>query len=90
MSLGERKLQVPGTLIFGLMAYNSTACQSIDHATVGGSAPPAGVTAEYGEYLSQIGACRDCHAANLAGNTDPNSAGHGSQHHTGRPLGQLQ
>lgn len=76
--LGVRKLQVPGTLIFGLMGYNSMPVQMIDHATVGGSAPPAGITAEYGEYLSQIGACRDCHAVNLAGNTDPNSAGLGS------------
>ncbi len=75
--LGDRQLQLPGTMIFGLMAYNSLPVNQIDHAAVGGSAPPAGVTAEYGEYLSQIGACRDCHAANLAGNTDPNSAGLG-------------
>ena len=70
--LGERKLQVLGTLVFGFMEFSSTPVQMIDHATVGGSAPPAGVTAEYGEYLSQIGVCRDCHATNLAGKTDPN------------------
>jgi len=75
--LGDRQLQLPGTMIFGLMAYNSLPINQIDHAAVGGSAPSAGVSAEYGEYLSQIGACRDCHAANLAGNTDPNSAGLG-------------
>jgi mono/diheme cytochrome c family protein len=33
------------------------------------TAPPAGPTAEYGQYLaSSIGACRDCHGPNLAGN----------------------
>jgi cytochrome c553 len=33
------------------------------------SAPPAGPTAEYGQYLvSSVGGCRDCHGANLAGN----------------------
>ncbi len=34
--------------------------------------PPAGVTVEYGEYLSKIAACRECHGSDLAGGTDPN------------------
>ena len=34
---------------------------------------PAGTTAEYGEYLSRIAACRDCHGHNLAGGEDPNA-----------------
>ena len=34
---------------------------------------PAGPTAAYGEYLSYIAACRDCHGVNLAGGVDPNA-----------------
>ncbi len=34
---------------------------------------PVGPTAEYGEYVSRIAACRDCHGHNLAGGTDPNA-----------------
>jgi mono/diheme cytochrome c family protein len=34
------------------------------------TAPPAGPTREYGQYLaSSIGGCRDCHGANLTGGT---------------------
>lgn len=31
--------------------------------------PAPAVTAEYGEYLTNIAACRECHGSNLAGNT---------------------
>lgn len=31
--------------------------------------PEAGPTVEYGEYLSRVAACRDCHGNNLAGGT---------------------
>jgi mono/diheme cytochrome c family protein len=34
---------------------------------------PVGPTAEYGEYIGYIAACRDCHGTNLAGSTDPNA-----------------
>ena len=30
--------------------------------------PAPGVTVEYGEYLSNVAVCRDCHGVNLAGN----------------------
>jgi mono/diheme cytochrome c family protein len=32
--------------------------------------PEAGVSVEYGEYLSRVAACRDCHGDNLAGGTN--------------------
>jgi mono/diheme cytochrome c family protein len=35
------------------------------------SAPAAGVTTEYGQYLVTIGGCRDCHGQNLAGGPYP-------------------
>jgi mono/diheme cytochrome c family protein len=34
------------------------------------TAPEPAVTTEYGEYLSHLAACRDCHGANLAGGID--------------------
>jgi mono/diheme cytochrome c family protein len=40
----------------------------IDHAAVGSkTAPPAGVTLEYGEYLTNISGCKGCHGATLSG-----------------------
>lgn len=35
------------------------------------AAPAAGVTAEYGQYLVNIGGCHDCHGAQLAGGIYP-------------------
>lgn len=70
--LGPRRIQFPGTILFGVLGYNTMPVAQIDHTNVGGVKPPEGATAEYGEYLSKISLCQDCHAANLAGNTDPN------------------
>ncbi|MCB0034161.1 MAG: c-type cytochrome [Anaerolineales bacterium] len=66
--LGQRQVGFPGTIIFGVMAFDDvTRINGIDHATVGQQSAPAGVTVEYGEYLATIAACSECHAANLAG-----------------------
>jgi cytochrome c553 len=37
------------------------------------SAPMAGVTAAYGEYLATIGGCRGCHGLALAGDANPDA-----------------
>lgn len=72
--LGSRRIAFPGTIIFGLLAYNDVApVNKIDHAAVGGAAPPTGETAEYGQYLVQIASCGSCHGEDLGGNTDPNA-----------------
>ena len=70
--LGERDMMLPGTIIFGVFDYSSLPIAKIDHENVGSDKPLAGVTAEYGEYLLNVAACRECHADNLAGNVDPN------------------
>jgi mono/diheme cytochrome c family protein len=44
----------------------------IDHQA-SRSAPVAGVTAEYGEYLATIGGCRGCHGLVLAGDANPDA-----------------
>lgn len=66
--LGERQLQFPGNIIFGVLAYDSWAVNRTDHTAVGGPAPTFGETAEYGAYLTNIASCASCHAENLAGN----------------------
>jgi mono/diheme cytochrome c family protein len=65
--LPARQISFFGTIIFGLLAYGELPVNNIDHATVGAVKPPAGVTADYGEYLVSIAACGDCHGADLAG-----------------------
>ena len=70
--LGPRRFQFPGTVLFGVLGANALPVNIIDHEAVGGGAIAAEPTAAYGEYLVNIAVCHDCHAANLAGNTDPN------------------
>jgi mono/diheme cytochrome c family protein len=43
------------------------AAEDIDHAPGPRSAPPAGPTAAYGEYLVTTGGCAGCHGPNLSG-----------------------
>ena len=67
--LQPRRMGFPGTVLGGVVGYNEfTQVGRIDHEQVGQNSPAEGATAEYGEYLSQIGMCRECHAENLAGN----------------------
>ncbi len=68
----ERNLMVGGNIIFGNLAWSSWAVNTIDHANVGDDVT-VGVSAEYGEYLSYIGACRECHGADLLGADDPDA-----------------
>ena len=46
--------------------------EMIDHATASRTAPPAGPTREYGQYLVRVGGCVGCHGDNLGG-----APGHG-------------
>ena len=73
-ALPERQLSLPGTFIFGTMAYSTIPANLIDHAAVGSRATsPTGATAEHGEYLTLIGGCHDCHGPDLGG-IDPENA----------------
>ena len=68
--LEPRNIQFPGTIIFGIFAFDSWSVNQIDHTKIGGrNAPPMEDTAEYGEYLVNITSCGSCHGENLAGNT---------------------
>ena len=71
--LPARQLSPPGTIIFGTMAYSTLPANLIDHERVGGAAPERGANAAYGEYLTQIAGCHDCHGPDLGG-VDPENA----------------
>jgi mono/diheme cytochrome c family protein len=72
--LGVRRIDFPGSIIFGVLAYSDAIAPArIDHDAVGGPAPAAEATAEYGEYLVNVASCNSCHGENLAGSTDPNT-----------------
>jgi cytochrome c553 len=45
----------------------------IDHDAPRPAAPEPGVTTEYGQYLTTIAGCMECHGDNLAGAPDPNA-----------------
>jgi mono/diheme cytochrome c family protein len=52
----------------GVFGFNDfTRINSIDHARVGLDSPEVGATAEYGQYLTNIAICGECHGPNLAG-----------------------
>jgi cytochrome c553 len=66
--LEPRHMGFPGTVLGGTVGYNEfTQVGRIDHEQVGVNSPVEGATAEYGEYLSQVGMCRECHAEDLGG-----------------------
>jgi mono/diheme cytochrome c family protein len=65
--LPPRQISFPGAIIFGVLAYGDHAVSKIDHKNVGMVKPAEEPSAAYGEYLSMIGGCHDCHGPDLAG-----------------------
>lgn len=53
-----------GTIMVG--ALSDLPVEKIDDHTARPAAPEEGVTVEYGEYLVNIGSCRDCHGDKLS------------------------
>jgi len=64
---------------FAFMAYvlagagqlGQTPYQMIDHDAAHAGTMPGSTAAEYGEYISYLSACRDCHGPDMAGAVDP-------------------
>ncbi|MEZ4707825.1 MAG: cytochrome c [Caldilineaceae bacterium] len=71
--LGSRKLDFPGAIIFGVLAYGDWSVNKIDHAAVGGDSPAAEPSAVYGEYLAATASCGSCHGEELTGNPGTDS-----------------
>lgn len=71
----HRDIQFPGSIIFGILAYDSWPANMIDHSKVGGEmAPSFEDPVTYGKYITKITGCYECHGENLAGK-DPESEG---------------
>ena len=71
----SRDIQFPGSIIFGILAYESWPANQIPHDEVGGKiAPIMDESLGYGQYLTRITGCYECHGENLAGK-DPDSEG---------------
>ena len=88
-TLEARQIQFPGTIIFGVLAYDSWAVNQTNHAAVGGKdAPLMEASVEYGKYLIDIASCGSCHGENLAGNTPDSDSPQGPNITTGGDLGE--
>lgn len=69
----DSKLGPVGRALFTFGAVPLMPASRIDHKAAGArTAPPAGPTREYGQYLVNVGGCRGCHGPNLVG-----APGHG-------------
>ena len=58
-----RNLNILAALLLGAGLFPTSAQAPVGPVAV----PPAGPTAEYGEYLAAIGGCADCHGVKLDG-----------------------
>lgn len=75
--LPVRKIGVMGKVLIGLGMFPPNMAEMIKKSGAKPSQVAPGVTKEYGEYVSYIAACRDCHGPNLAGNVPGNFAPYG-------------
>jgi cytochrome c553 len=66
------KLGPLGRALFATGKLPLIPAARVDHAAAGvRTAPPAGPTREYGQYLVSVGGCRGCHGPNLVGGPSP-------------------
>jgi mono/diheme cytochrome c family protein len=65
----EISMGIIGTIVIGNMS--DLPAEQIDDHSVRPDVPEEGVTAEYGEYLVNIAACKECHAEDLDGDVPP-------------------
>jgi mono/diheme cytochrome c family protein len=64
-----RDLTFLATIIFGVLDFGNLPYAKTDHANVGSTVQVGEVSVEYGEYISYIASCRDCHGPELLGRT---------------------
>lgn len=62
-----RKIGIMGRVVHQLAGFPPIPATSIPAGEVSRPVVPAGPTAEYGKYLTQIGACMGCHGPSLSG-----------------------
>jgi len=71
-----------GHVLFATGQLPLVPAEKIDHAPRARRVPPAGVTREYGQYLTSVGGCTGCHTPTLGG-----GPGHGPNITPGGPVG---
>ena len=59
-----------GKILVGAGVFGDLPVEAVSH-NINVTAPAAGATAEYGEYLVNINGCRECHGQDLAGGPFP-------------------
>lgn len=69
----EGSFDVMGKIMLGAGLFGNLPVEEVGHAA-NVTAPEAGVTVEYGEYLATLGDCISCHAADYAGGAYPDPA----------------
>ncbi|RME98732.1 MAG: cytochrome C [Chloroflexi bacterium] len=65
--LPDGGLSFTGQIIMGVLGAGDLPVAQIDHTAARPASMAPAVSAEYGEYLSWAGVCRDCHGNDLAG-----------------------
>lgn len=66
--LPPREVTFLGNILLGVLGYSELPVSLIDHETAQpATSPPQAVTDEYGEYLTKISVCGECHGRNYAG-----------------------
>jgi cytochrome c553 len=60
-----------GRLLYLTGQIRLLSAETVDHGAPHRQAPEAGPTAQYGEYLSYVSGCRDCHGDHLSGGRVP-------------------
>lgn len=68
---GTRPPLIPSPLLLAFVGLGFINPQAADSPIQPVSAPPKAGTKEYGEYIANFGACRDCHGPALDGNAPP-------------------
>lgn len=66
-----RNLSFIAYVMAGAGQVGQTPYQMIDQAAAHTASVPASTAAAYGEYISHLSACRDCHGPTLTGAVDP-------------------
>lgn len=56
-----------GKILFAAGQLPFLTADRVDRASIHAQAPPAGVTREYGDYMTNIGGCTGCHGPHLSG-----------------------
>jgi mono/diheme cytochrome c family protein len=69
----EGSFDAMGKIMLGAGLFGNLPVEEVSHAS-NVTAPEAGVTAEYGEYLATLGDCASCHGADYAGGAYPDPA----------------